>query len=81
MTYWDDRAKEIIDEETLSDAEMSKEIERIVNNMIDDIENEISKFYARYADSEGISMSEAKREWIVSMYKLLLIKRNYTLKQ
>ena len=26
MTYWDDRAKEIIDEETLSDAEMSKEI-------------------------------------------------------
>ena len=27
---------------------MSQEIERIVNNMIDDIENEISKFYARY---------------------------------
>ena len=40
---------------------MSQEIERIVNNMIDDIENEISKFYARYADSEGISISEAKR--------------------
>ena len=26
MTYWDDRAKEIIDEETLSDAEMSKRL-------------------------------------------------------
>lgn len=62
MTYWDDRAKEIINEEKLSDAEMSREIERIVNNMIDDIENEISKFYARYADSEGISMLEAKRK-------------------
>ena len=81
MTYWDDRAKEIIDEETLSDAEMSKEIERIVNNMIDDIENEISKFYARYADSEGISINEAKNEWIILMYKRLLIKRNHTLKQ
>ena len=62
MTYWDERAKEIIKEETLSDAEMNKEIERIVNDMINDIENEISKFYARYADSEGISILEAKRK-------------------
>lgn len=62
MTYWDDRAKEIIKDETMSDKEMSQEIERIVNNMIDDIENEISKFYARYADSEGISISEAKKK-------------------
>ena len=51
MTYWDKRAQEIIKDETMSDKEMSQEIERIVNNMIDDIENEISKFYARYADS------------------------------
>ena len=62
MTYWDDRAKEIIKDETLSDKEMSLEIERIINNMINDIENEISKFYARYADSEGISISEAKKK-------------------
>ena len=62
MTYWDERAKEIIKEETLSDAEMNKEIERIVNDMINDIENEISKFYARYADSEGISILEAKKK-------------------
>ena len=47
MTYWDDRAKEIIKNETLSDKEMSLEIERIINNMINDIENEISKFYDR----------------------------------
>ena len=61
MTYWDDRAKEIIKDETLSDKEMSLEIERIINNMINDIENEISKFYARYADSEGIPINEAKK--------------------
>lgn len=74
MTYWDDRAKEIIKDETLSDKEMSLEIERIINNMINDIENEISKFYARYADSEGISISEAKRKLITSMFNLSLIK-------
>ncbi|MBM0772696.1 minor capsid protein [Staphylococcus epidermidis] len=62
MSYWEDRAKEIIKEETLSDREMSKEIERIVNEMIDDIEKEIAKFYARYATSEGISMSEARKK-------------------
>ncbi|PTE55529.1 phage head morphogenesis protein [Staphylococcus epidermidis] len=62
MSYWEDRAKEIIKEETLSDQEMSKEIERIVNEMIDDIEKEIAKFYARYATSEGISMSDARKK-------------------
>lgn len=62
MTYWEERAKEIIKEETLSDKEMSDEIERIVNEMIDDIEKEIAKFYARYATSEGISMSEARKK-------------------
>lgn len=62
MTYWEERAKEIIKEETLSDKEISEEIERIVNEMIDDIEKEIAKFYARYATSEGISMSEARKK-------------------
>ncbi|MCG1550665.1 minor capsid protein [Staphylococcus epidermidis] len=62
MTYWEERAKEIIEEETLSDKEISDEIERIVNEMIDDIEKEIAKFYARYATSEGISMSEARKK-------------------
>ncbi|MBX5334387.1 minor capsid protein [Rhodococcus fascians] len=61
MTYWEERAKEIIKEETLSDKEISDEIERIVNEMIDDIEKEIAKFYARYATNEGISMSEARK--------------------
>ena len=62
MTYWEERAKEIIKEETLSDKEISDEIERIVNEMIDDIEKEIAKFYARYATSEDISMSEARKK-------------------
>lgn len=62
MGYWEDRAKEIIKEETLSDQEMSKEIERIVNEMIEDIEKEISAFYARYATREGISLEDAKKK-------------------
>lgn len=62
MTYWEERAKEIIKEETLSDKEISDEIERIVNEMIDNIEKEIAKFYARYATSEGISISEARKK-------------------
>lgn len=62
MSYWEDRAKEIIKKETLSDQEMSKEIERIVNEMIEDIEKEISAFYARYATREGISLEDAKKK-------------------
>lgn len=62
MSYWEDRAKEIIKEETLSDQEMSKEIEHIVNEMIGDIEKEISAFYARYATREGISLEDAKKK-------------------
>nr|WP_313795207.1 minor capsid protein [Staphylococcus warneri] len=62
MSYWEDRAKEIIKEETLSDQEMSREIERIVNGMIEDIEKEISAFYSRYATREGISLEDAKKK-------------------
>ena len=38
MTYWEDRAKEIIDEESKSDYEIAQEIQRIVDEM-----NAISK--------------------------------------
>ena len=33
MTYWEDRAKEIIDEESKSDYEIAQEIQRIVDEM------------------------------------------------
>lgn len=62
MTYWEDRAKEIIDEESKSDYEIAKEIQRIVDEMNADIENEINRFYARYAINEGISFIEAKKK-------------------
>lgn len=62
MTYWEDRAKEIIDEESKSDYEIAKEIQRIVDEMNADIENEINRFYARYATREGITLSEAKKK-------------------
>ena len=62
MTYWEDRAKEIIDEESKSDYEIAKEIQRIVDEMNEDIEDEINRFYARYAINEGISFIEAKKK-------------------
>lgn len=62
MSYWEDRAKEIIDEESKSDYEIAQEIQRIVDEMNEDIENEINRFYARYAINEGISFIEAKKK-------------------
>ena len=62
MSYWQDRANEIIDEESKSDYEIAKEIQRIVDEMNADIENEINRFYARYATREGISFIEAKKK-------------------
>ncbi|MGJ8370250.1 phage head morphogenesis protein, partial [Staphylococcus capitis] len=60
MSYWQDRANEIIDEESKSDYEIAQEIQRIVDEMNEDIENEIHRFYVRYATSEGITLTEAK---------------------
>lgn len=60
--YWRERANEIIAEEDKSDNEIIKDIERIVKEMNDDIEQEILKFYAKYATSEGISLQEAKKK-------------------
>ena len=62
MSYWEDRAKEIIDEESKSDYEIAQEIQRIVDEMNEDIEDEINRFYARYAINEGISFIEAKKK-------------------
>ena len=62
MSYWQDRAKEIIDEESKSDAEIAQEIQRIVDEMNADIEGEINRFYVRYATSEGITLAEAKKK-------------------
>lgn len=62
MSYWEDRAKEIIDEESKSDYEIAQEIQRIVDEMNEDIEDEINRFYARYATREGITLSEAKKK-------------------
>ncbi|MCY1619700.1 minor capsid protein [Staphylococcus pettenkoferi] len=62
MSYWEDRAKEIIDEESESDYEIAQEIQHIVDEMNEDIENEINRFYARYATSEGITLTEAKKK-------------------
>ena len=61
MSYWEDRAKEIIDEESKSDYEIAQEIQRIVDEMNEDIEDEINRFYARYAINEVFHLLRLRR--------------------
>ncbi|UXR73305.1 minor capsid protein [Staphylococcus sp. IVB6238] len=62
MAYWQDRQKEAIEAERKLDIKVEKEIERIYNAILLDIENAISAFYAKYADKEGLTIDEAKKK-------------------
>lgn len=57
--YWRKREDEALAKYQKSEAEYDKEIERIYRDMLDGCEREINAFYGRYADKEGISISEA----------------------
>ena len=45
----------------LEESEQQKELERIYREMYRHAEDEINRFYGKYADAEGISITEAKR--------------------
>lgn len=60
-TYWMMREKENLRRHKKQESEYQKEIEKIYQNMIDEINKEINGFYARYAKKEGITMAEAKK--------------------
>ena len=59
--YWRDRETAQREAYILTEEEEMREINRIYRDMYRWAEREISAFYGRYADAEGIDITEAKR--------------------
>ena len=60
-TYWAIRETRTRNKNKREEKQYDKEIEKIYQNMIDEINKEINGFYSRYAKKEGITMAEAKK--------------------
>ena len=61
MGYWQEREKNHIKENIANDEQLKYQITIRYHYMLRKIEEEIHDFYARYANSEGISIGEAKK--------------------
>lgn len=61
MGYWEKREREWIDQQQKQDIDFDKQIDEIYNKSLDKIDKDISQFYTRYANKEGISIDEAKK--------------------
>ena len=59
--YWENRERNQLKHNIVEEAEYQKRIEGIYDYMMDQIQKEINGFYTKYADKEGITLSEAKR--------------------
>ena len=61
LAYWEKREKEALNNYVKDEAEYSRQINEIYQNMLDACQREINAFYGRYAAKEGISIAEAKK--------------------
>lgn len=59
--YWKKREEEALKHYITDEAEYKKHIDGIYDYLLDQIEKEINGFYTKYADAEGITMTEAKK--------------------
>ncbi len=59
--YWRKREEENLAKNLKTEAEYAKEIQQTYNYAMDQVQKEIDSFYAKYADKEGITISEAKK--------------------
>lgn len=59
--YWRDREEKHLAQNIKTEAEYAKEIEKIYNNSMAEIQKEIDAFYTKYAGKEGITIAEAKK--------------------
>ena len=80
MSHWEDRAKEIIDEESKSDYEIAQEIQRIVDEMNEDIENEINRFIQDMQLMKVFHLLRLRRKLTQSMFKCSNRKQNSMLR-
>lgn len=60
-TYWKDREAKNLAQNQLEEEEYSRRLKAIYQNQLDAIQKEIDGFYGKYADSEGITLAEAKK--------------------
>ena len=61
LKYWQDREKQQRELYMKEEAQQQKELERIYKEMYQWAEDEINRFYGKYADAEGIDITEAKK--------------------
>ena len=59
--YWRDREEEALKNYIKEEAAYDREIKKIYQTMLDNIQKEIESFYAKYAATEGITLAEAKK--------------------
>lgn len=59
--YWKEREAEQLKHYIVDEAEYQKQIEKIYDYMMDQIQKEINGFYTKYAKKEGITLLEAKK--------------------
>lgn len=59
--YWQKREAENLKKLLKEETKYAKKIEKIYTAALDNIQKDIESFYGRYADKEGISISEAKK--------------------
>ena len=60
--YWLERAQNVINAESLADAQAVIEVERIILQMYAEIAKELLVFYAKYALDTGLSIQEVKKK-------------------
>lgn len=60
-TYWKEREAEQLRHYITDEKEYDKQLERIYNDMLYNIQKEIESFYGKYAKQEGITITEAKK--------------------
>lgn len=59
--YWRRREQECLEKYQKEEKEFDKEIKRIYENQLNEIQTQINSFYGKYATAEGITMAEAKK--------------------
>ena len=62
LEYWLERAQNVINAESLADAQAVVEVERIILEMYAEFAKELLAFYAKYALDTGLSIQEVKKK-------------------
>lgn len=60
-SYWERREEEALKHYLTEEVEYQKRIDEIYADMLDGCQSEIDRFYRKYADDEGISLTEAQK--------------------